>query len=338
MVDERRNPFESNQLQREATEWFARMRGENAERHRAGFERWLARGAVHRSVYNRIANLYSDGKRVNWDNLPPPQPVRGAAKRVWIASLGVAALVGFVAWRMVAVPILPDDSSLNVPSVEIARKSDASQYATRLGEIRTVKLSDGSKLTIDTDTLVTVDFGPAARHLRLEHGRARFEVAHEARPFVVDADDIKVIARGTVFDVSYLEGRRIKVQLFQGAVDVKSRSPRAGAATVRLQRGGTVVLDPNADPHLIPKNADAPDDWPKGMVEFRRAPLADVIAQMNRYAVSKVRLADPSLGKIEVSGAFRIDDADALAGHLAQLLGLRVERTAGEIILTRLEK
>src|SRR3546814_13226803 len=86
------------------------------------------------------------------------------------------------------------------------------------------------------------------------------------------------------------------------------------------------------------KYVDAPDDWPKGMVEFRRAPLADVIAQVNRYAVAKVRLADPSLGKIEVSGVFRIDGADALAGHLALLLGLRVERTAGEIILTRAQK
>lgn len=338
MVDKRRNPFESNQLQREAIEWFARMRGDEAERHRAGFERWLARGAVHRSAYNRIANLYSDGKRVNWENLPPPQPVRGAAKRVWMMSIGVAALVGFVAWRIVAVPILPGDRSLNAPPVEIARKSDGIQYATRLGEIRTVKLSDGSKLTIDTDTLVTIDFGQTARHLRLEHGRARFEVAHEARPFVVDAGDAEVIARGTVFDVSYLEDRRVKVQLLHGAVDVTQKGSRAGAPTLRLQPGGTIVVEPKAQPRQIQGKADAPEDWPKGMMEFRRAPLADVIAQVNRYAVAKVRLADPSLGKIEVSGVFRIDDADALAGHLAQLLGLRVERTAGEIILTRLEK
>lgn len=338
MVDKRRNPFESNQLQREAIDWFARMRGDEAERHRAGFERWLARGAVHRSAYNRIANLYSDGKRVNWENLPPPQPVRGAAKRVWMMSIGVAALVGFVAWRIVAVPILPGDRSLNAPPVEIARKSDGIQYATRLGEIRTVKLSDGSKLTIDTDTLVTIDFGQTARHLRLEHGRARFEVAHEARPFVVDAGDAEVIARGTVFDVSYLEDRRVKVQLLHGAVDVTQKGSRAGAPTLRLQPGGTIVVEPKAQPRQIQGKADAPEDWPKGMMEFRRAPLADVIAQVNRYAVAKVRLADPSLGKIEVSGVFRIDDADALAGHLAQLLGLRVERTAGEIILTRLEK
>lgn len=335
MVDERRNPFESNQLQREATEWFARMRGDNGERHRAGFERWLARGAVHRSVYNRIANLYSDGKRVNWDNLPPPQPVRGAAKRVWMVSIGVAALVGFVAWRMIAVPILPGDSSLNAPPVEIARNSDGVQYATRLGEIRTVKLSDGSKLTIDTDTLVTIDFGQTSRHLRLEHGRARFEVAHEARPFVVDAGDAEVIARGTVFDVSYLEDRRVKVLLFHGAVDVTRRSPTGDGSTIRLQPGNGVLYDGRAGPQLSPASADRQEDWPSGIVEFRKTPLSEVIAQMNRYAVAKIRLAEPRLGDIEVSGLFRIDDPVTLTEHLAQLLGLHAERTSGEIILSR---
>lgn len=338
MVEKRRNPFEGNQLQREATEWFVRMRSEQADQHRAGFERWLARGALHRTAYNRIANLYSAGKRVNWDNLPPPQPVRGAAKRIWMMSIGVAAVVGFVAWRMVAVPILPGDSGLHAPPVEIARKADSIQYATRLGEIRTVKLSDGSILTIDTDTLVTVDFGQTERQLRLEHGRARFDVAHEARPFVVDAGDAEVIARGTVFDVSYLADRKIKVELFRGAVDVNRKSPRTGAPTLRLQPGGAVVFDEKAQPQLSQKVADTPEDWPKGMAEFRQAPLADVIAQMNRYAVAKIRLADPSLGEFEVSGIFRIEDPEKLAGHLAQLLGLRVERKSGEIILTRAQK
>src|SRR3546814_6714317 len=166
--------------------------------------------------------------------------VRGAAKHVWMVSIGVAALVGLFACGLFAVPSLPGDSGLNTPPVEIVRKADGIQYATRRGEIRTVKLSDGSKLTIDTETLVTIDFGQTARHLRLEHGRARFEVAHEARPFVVDAGEVVVIASGTVVEVSYLEDRRVKVQLLHGAVDVTQKGSRAGASTLRLQPGGII--------------------------------------------------------------------------------------------------
>src|SRR3546814_19383142 len=115
---------------------------------------------------------------------------------------------------MVAVPILPGDSSLNAPPVEIARKSDGMQYATRLGEIRTVKLPDGSKLTIDTDTLVPVDFGQTPRRLRLEHVRPRFDVAHEASPFCVAAGEADVIARRTVLQVSPLAERAATVSPF----------------------------------------------------------------------------------------------------------------------------
>src|SRR3546814_13968320 len=114
---------------------------------------------------------------------------------------------------MVAVPILPGDRRLNAPPVEIARKSDGMQYATRLGEIRTVKLPDGSKLTIDTDTLVTVAFGLTARRLLLEHGRARFEVAHDSETFVFVAGDPDVLHRLTCSDIFLSEQRRVPFPL-----------------------------------------------------------------------------------------------------------------------------
>lgn len=338
MVDKHRNPFEDNQLQREATEWFVRMRGEDAGRHRADFERWLARGALHRTAYNRIANLYSAGKRVNWDNLPPPQPVRGAAKRMWMASIGIIALAGFVAWRVIAVPMVPGNTELHASHIEPGQKSGAIQYATRLGEIRTVRLSDGSKLTIDTDSLVTVDFGQDLRQLRLERGRARFEVAHELRPFVVDAGDTEVIARGTLFDVAYFQDARVRVQLLRGAVDVKRRAATDGPSTIRLQPGEGVLYDGKAAAQFLAGSGGEAEDWPTGMVEFRKARLADVITQMNRYAIAKITLADPRLGDVKVSGVFRIDDPEQLANHLALLLGLEVKRASGEIILSPKEK
>ena len=44
------------QLFEEAAAWFARMRGPDAEASRDEFEAWLARGALHRSAYNRAAD------------------------------------------------------------------------------------------------------------------------------------------------------------------------------------------------------------------------------------------------------------------------------------------
>jgi transmembrane sensor len=100
MAETHRHRFEQDQLRREAGEWFVIMNDENvSEDDKSEFKRWLARGALHRATYNRIASIDSAGKRVDWENLPPPKPVRGTAKRIWIAAIGCVALIGFVAWR-----------------------------------------------------------------------------------------------------------------------------------------------------------------------------------------------------------------------------------------------
>ena len=60
--DEPQNLVSSDTIMAEATLWFGRMRGPEAEQHKAEFERWLARGALHRSFYNRAGEIYAMGK------------------------------------------------------------------------------------------------------------------------------------------------------------------------------------------------------------------------------------------------------------------------------------
>lgn len=61
-------------------------------------------------------------------------------------------------------------------------------YATAIGERRTVVLSDGSQVALDSDSEVRVRYLKSARQLVLDHGRARFDVAHDiTRPFSVTA-------------------------------------------------------------------------------------------------------------------------------------------------------
>lgn len=341
MTDDRNAPlpWEKGQLRREATEWFVLMRSPEAEQHREAFERWLNSGGLHRAAYNRVANVFGSGKSVDWDALPPARPVRGTVRWTGIVALGVMMLLSFTLWRLfftpLSTPLPPDGASIadkaNTPPV---------QLVTRMGEIRRLRLPDGSWITLDTDTLVTLEYDHSERELRLEHGRARFEVEHEKRPFVVDAGEGSVTAHGTIFDVSIADDRSVNVALLRGAVDValpRSLHRPSLFSSTRLAPGQAVrFADADADIFNPIKRVAPPSAiWPSGNIDFPDASLAEVVATANRYSSTKLRLGDLSLATMAVSGTFRIDDPRRLASSLCDLLGLRAVDGREEIVLIK---
>lgn len=340
MAEDGANPFERGQLRREATEWFIRMRDEDADQWKPAFEAWLARGPFNRAAYNRVANLYGAGKNVDWDNLPPPRPVRGAVKLTILGAVGALLLASFVLWKLLIAPLM----TTGVDMASTNRKpmvAQSAQLISRLGQIRQVTLPDGSHLVLDTDTLVTTNFRGDERELRLEHGRARFEVAHERRPFVVDAGAGQVIAHGTIFDVS-LEHAGVHVALLRGSVEVRMlpavKEPIPARST-RLKPGEEVEFANSSFVATPPRPILQPaQNWPSGFMEFDNVPLATVVEQANRYSLSKIVLSDPSLGQIKISGTFRVDDGEILAAQVANLLGLSLAHEPGFIILVAAQK
>ena len=336
MTNRSRNPFARDQLRGEATDWFLTMRDSDAEQHRAEFEKWLARGAMHRAAYNSVAHTYLVGD-VNWDELPPPQLVRGTVIRTRIALVGLLMLLACFVWRFVVPSDLGPEPERGQPVAVIARAP--AQFVTRLGEVRRITLADGSQIILDTDTLMSVDYRKDERELRLEHGRARFEVAHEAHPFVVEAGDSEVIARGTVFDVSVLEPDEVRVHLLRGKVEIRHRQqgPRRDMIQLALLQPGQEMLleDDIVSARPAKPRTEPVSDWPSGSIDFAHSTLGEVVATANRYSVTKIRLATPEMERLPASGVFRVNDPDRLAKSLALLFKLEVARAPGEIILSK---
>lgn len=326
--------FEQDQLRREAGEWFVIMNDENvSEEDQREFRRWLARGALHRATYNRIASLHSAGKRVDWENLPPPKPVRGTAKRVWIAAIGCVALIGFVAWRASGAPAYWPGSE--APQIAESQSDVSLQYSTAVDEVREFSLPDGSRLTLDGGTSIEARFRSSDRQLRLQRGRARFDVAHEDRPFIVSAGGSEIIAVGTVFDVAYRNDRTVEVHLLRGAIDVRRAQASGKAAPIRLKPGDELrfTLEGSGNPATIRKS-ERETDWVDARTDESDARVADVIATVNGRSTIKVILEDPAIGQRLVSGLNSIDDPEMLAENLAKLYDLQQSRNGDRIILS----
>lgn len=339
MNDEMTSGPAENTLAAEAAMWFAKLRGPDADRHRPAFDAWLARGALHLAAYNRAAEIFAMGKCLvdDDDEAPvlssprsPTQPRTGQlTTRAWFTIVAAAAALLFAIIWLAASDRLVSRRSASPTSLAQAQHSRFPlQLASRLGEVRTIILDDGSRLTLDSDSLLSVAFDPRQRLLRLERGRARFEVAHDTRPFIVAAGPGRVTATGTIFDVSVTALRGVSVRLLHGSVDVDMPSERAAMGEPARQ---VVSLRPGqmigyADSPPVVQLADP--RWPDALTGFDDMRLGDVIAQANARSAVKVRAADPAVAALRVSGSFRINDGRALAHRLAILFDLKADDTS----------
>lgn len=204
----------------------------------------------------------------------------------------------------------------------------AKTFRTTVGEQRVVALDDGSKVHLNTDTEVEVRFSRSRRDVKLLHGEALFEVAHDAsRPFAVTADGHSVTAIGTRFDVR-LSIDELRVSLVEGSVAVTG-----SGADARLRPGQTLAFRSDGTRVL---SEDATDDalaWTSGRIIFKQTPLPKALAEVNRYSMRPIRIRAPGLEREVISGIFATGDTEAFASAVAALFGLRIVKSSDGVVL-----
>lgn len=197
--------------------------------------------------------------------------------------------------------------------------------ATGRGQMRTVRLPDGSELDLDARTRATVAYYRDRREVRLEGGEIRCRVqADSGRPFTVFTDWGRARVLGTVFSVAARYGR-MRVAVAEGRVGVAGNEP--AAAAIELVAGQTVQADAGGPG---PVGAIRPGDvaaWREGWLVFDDTPLGEAVARWNEYRPAPLTLADdPSLRHLRLTGSFALRDADAFVASLPHILPVAVAR------------
>jgi transmembrane sensor len=215
--------------------------------------------------------------------------------------------------------------------------------ATEPGEERLAQLEDGSTARLASDSRLAIAFGRTRRLLVLEKGSARFDVRHEARPFIVMAGGGSVTARGTMFDVDLTRTGQVEVRLIRGMIDVQLPHPRPNqtAPVRRLVAGESIAfVVPRSLSPLTPQipatqAVAGPSDDDMDARSFASVPVATLVAEANRSATRPIRLADGALGDERVSGRLRVDDTEKLARRLSGLFGWSVDTSDPKVIVLK---
>jgi transmembrane sensor len=209
----------------------------------------------------------------------------------------------------------------------------APSYRTEVGGLAAVPMSDGSKITLNTDSVVRVAVSEAERRVELDQGEAFFEVAQDARrPFVVRVGSRRVIAVGTKFSVRR-DAEELRVVVTEGRVrvekDVGDTITQLPAGAVARTGGGGVLVQRKSIPQV-----EELLSWRSGFVVFHQTALADAVAELNRYNTRKIVIADPSVAALRISGNFRATNVEAFARLLEQGFSIRALTNDENIVLS----
>lgn len=304
----------------QAAEYFARRHGATSSKRRERDE-WLDEDPRHARGYEEFQRLWDCTDSLAGD--PELQALKAA---------DLARMCGrrrFRPQRMLAVAaslvMLVGGGYL---TIQFMQRPESAQYVTALGERHTEILPDGTEVVMNTDSALEMRYSRGRRYIDLKRGEAQFNVAHDAsRPFVVSIGEDSVTALGTRFLVRR-EPDGASVTLLDGRVEVAHSDERHV-----LRPNERAILSSRTGISVVSINPDFATGWLDGWLRFRNTSLADVVMEANRYSGQKLRLGDPGLADIRLSGNFHVGDNSSIADAASLVLPVRVEQRGSEIVL-----
>ncbi|MFT8775221.1 MAG: FecR family protein [Gluconacetobacter liquefaciens] len=302
-------------IEAQAADWIIRLGGTplGPEEQRS-LEAWRAASPAHEAAFRRASALWSDldvGGRQK-----KTRRRRHAAAAATTGALGCALLFAGLSAGWIDAPHWFAD------------------YATAPGEIRTVRLADGSIVDLDSRSALAIHYSATERRVALLDGSAYFKVApmtgDEHRPFVVAAARGTATALGTQFMVTRDAGG-VDTTVTEHSVRVATRNADNLPRSVIVPEGQRAHYDPDGTlgmAHAAP--VAALTAWRTGQLVFDDAPLSRVVAHLNRYRRGRILLMGRGLGDRRVSGVFSCADIDGAVTTITRELGVKT------ITLTRL--
>jgi len=309
-----------DETEMQAAQWLAREdRGLTAEESDA-LELWLGASSLNKVAYlrlkaswqraDRLAALKRPGLRVS-ERAPMAVPALVAAGLVLVLAGG--------AWHF-------------WPALRTT--VDTRSYATAIGQKQEVRLSDGTRLELNTNTRVRASVTATGRIVTLDEGEAYFDVVHDAaRPFVVYAGNRRITDLGTKFSV-YRSGDDVRVTVREGRVRVEILGQ---ASQPVVTDGGHEVVTKGGETLVLTKpDADIADDlsWRGGMLVFKEQTLAEAADQFNRYNTRQI-LVEGNARRIRIGGSFKADNVDVFVLLLHRGFGLSVNEQGDRIVVSR---
>jgi transmembrane sensor len=308
----------SGSIHEHAISWLTRLHSDNCtDQERHNFEGWLTQSEAHRTAYQEVAAFWQGLSQIEPHAAPQLAAarayLRNARKSRRVLSekrlagiLSVILLLGFspLLWSWLTTDI----------------------YRTAKGESTSIQLSDGSRIDLNTDTELTVQYTWTSRSVKLEHGEALFSVVHNAeRPFEVIASRGRILDIGTRFNV-YRQAERVSVTVLEGEVSVAAKQ---NTIAQNLIPGQQISYDSAGQPSaILSVDTEAATAWKNRRLVFKSQSLSVVLEQLGRYHNAALQVQGSRLQALKVTGVFPTDNLNLALNTIASALPIKVTQIA----------
>ncbi|RBJ85597.1 FecR family protein [Pseudomonas sp. MWU12-2534b] len=298
MTDHREN------LEDAAIDWLVLLHsGHATPAQRMAFQQWRQRSQAHAAAAAEAQQLWGELGHTETARAHQALPAVGRRpRRFWPALaasllLAVGCGIGWQQW-----PALSSD------------------YHTGVGQQQRITLADGSRVTLNSGSALSVAYSTHERRVVLRAGEALFEpLADPQRPFVVQAQAQQLQSAASAFSVRR-DNDQLTVVVREGQVQFSGDH-----APVLLQADQRLQYQPG-QPLLAQQSVDAASltAWQRGKLIFNGRPLGEVIAELERYQHGRILISDGQLAALAISGVFDLHDPQGSLKALQQRYPLQV--------------
>ncbi|MFA5632176.1 MAG: FecR family protein [Porticoccaceae bacterium] len=272
------------------------------------FQQWLARSGQHAQAWMRAEKLANA-----LGGLPPqlamaaldrPESAERRAALAKLALLIATVPLGWSAWHLGH------------------RHPAFADYRSAVGEQRHLRIADGSRIILNTDSAIDVLMDDSRRLILLRAGEIHVETSstRDARPFLVQTAQGRLRALGTRFTVRQFPATT-HLAVLEGAVEVTL----ANGGSALVQAGHQTRF--SAVSITSPSAAQVQDStWTSGMLMADATPLGQFATELARYRRGHLRV-DPTIAALPISGAYPLTDTDKTLNMLATTYPLTVNQT-----------
>ncbi|MDY7534591.1 FecR family protein [Pseudomonas sp. Bout1] len=309
-------PDSRQQIDEQAAEWMIRLHeGQLTEAQRQAFERWKQQGPLHAASAARMEGVVARMLALRGQKAPARAALsaafarNGKARKNHLRALVLACTLALPATALLYSPY-PQQWMADVHNGP--------------GEWKTLRLADGSTLTLNGISAANLHFDSRQRRIELLQGEILVEVAHDGeRPFVVQTAQGTLRALGTRFVVKR-EGDVTVLSMLESRVAAKSAN---GRQTLEVDAGSqarvsadAVRLSGSIDP------ASVNEAWHRHQLVVDNRPLPEVLDEIARHRSGRLQFDRTALAKLKVSAVLPLDDTDRTLQMLAHTLPISLKR------------